>query len=208
MSCCIYTRVSTTDQTVEPQLIELRRAANDRQLVVTHEITDTISGGTSTRPGLDRVKRLITEKQITVLLVAKLDRLARSLSGFCQMVDLMKSNGVALIIPGQGIDTSKSNPCAEMQLTILAAVAQFEKSLISERTKAGLVAARGRGKVLGRPSDKLPPEHQRKKIVQRWHDAGARGFAQLGEDLGGVSPATAWRVWKKHPPVTIMEVDL
>lgn len=209
MSTALYCRVSTTDQTVEPQLIELRRCAAERGLTVTHEITDTISGGADRRPGLDRLMELVRTRGIDTLLVVKLDRLARSLSSFCRLVDEMKKSGVALIIPGQGIDTSRSNPCADMQLAILAAVAQFEKSLISERTKAGLVAARARGKVLGRPSAILPPQIARTSIVLLWRTNGRPGgFAGLGHLLGGVSPATAWRQNMAIPLVeSVMEVD-
>jgi DNA invertase Pin-like site-specific DNA recombinase len=56
-----------------------------------------------------------------------------------------------LICPGQAIDTSSDSPCGQFQLAILMAVAQFERDLIRERTRAGLVAARARGSVLGRP---------------------------------------------------------
>lgn len=68
-----------------------------------------------------------------------------------QLLAEFQTNKVALVCPSQGIDTTASNPCAEFQINILAAVAQFERELIVERVKAGISAARARGVKLGRP---------------------------------------------------------
>ncbi len=209
MRTVIYTRVSTTDQTIQPQLIELRGICLQRGWTITAELTDTISGAKDTREGLNKLMDLITTKAVDTLLVVKLDRLCRSLSHFGRMCDLLKKQGVALVIPGQGIDTTKNNPCGEMQLGVLAVIAQFERSLISERTKAGLVAARARGKTLGRPSVLLPPPTERRQIVFDWRTTGRPGgFVGLGKLLGGVSAGTAWRQDRATPPEPPLEVEL
>lgn len=98
--------------------------------------------------------------------------------------------GVAVICPSQGIDTRADNPCGRMQYQIIAAVAEFERAIIRERTRAGLRAARGRGAVLGHPSQKAVPVEQRAGVIAAWRAAGT-GVRDLAIRLGGVSTATA-----------------
>ena len=210
MKTAIYCRVSTDEQTVEPQLIELRAYAAQRKMLVTHEFTDTISGSKYARTGLDALLELVRAKKVEAVLVVKIDRVSRSLKHFVRFCDELKQNGVSLIVPGQGIDTSSQNPCGEMQLGILAVIAQFERSLIRERTRAGLAAARACGKKLGRPSLKLVSKDLWIAIIGQWKvDTGGKDFDDLGCRLGGVSRATAWRIYKRTiiaSPV-MMEVD-
>jgi DNA invertase Pin-like site-specific DNA recombinase len=99
---------------------------------------------------------LVRRGKVDVVLCAKLDRLGRSLSHLVQLVDEFRANRVALIVPGQNIDTSDTNPCAKFQLDILAAVCELERGLIRERVNAGIAAARARGIHLGRPSRRNP----------------------------------------------------
>ena len=82
------------------------------------------------------------------MLCHRLDRLGRSLA---QLIGEFTANWVALIVPGQGIDTTASNPAATLQINILCAIAQFERELIRERVLAGIAAARIRGTRFGRP---------------------------------------------------------
>src|SRR5207248_5657068 len=104
-----------------------------------------------TRTGLDQMMGEIRRGRLDVVLCYKLDRLGRSLVSVAQLIGEMIANGVSLVIPGQGIDTSSDNSAARLQLNILIAVAEFERDIIRERTKAGLAAARARGTRLGRP---------------------------------------------------------
>lgn len=193
----IYARVSTPGQTVEPQLLELHGHAKNRGWPVAHEFTDIISGAKVSREGLDRLMVLVRDRAVDAVMVVKIDRLARSLSHFARLCDELKSAGVALIILGQGIDTSRDNPCGEMQLGILAVIAQFERSLIRERTRAGLAVARAKGKVLGHTSTLMPALDERAAIVAAWRAAGGNNYRALGMRLGGVSGSTAWRVARK-----------
>jgi DNA invertase Pin-like site-specific DNA recombinase len=94
----------------------------------------------------------VREGTVDILLTWKIDRLARSLNHLAQIIAELQTHRVALVCPSQGIDTTESNPCAQFQLNILAAVAQFERELITERVNAGIVAARQRGVKLGRPA--------------------------------------------------------
>ena len=96
--------------------------------------------------------KLVRKGKIDAVLCFRLDRLGRSLGHLAQLLGELTSNRVALIVPGQGIDTSASNPAATLQLNILAAIAQFERELIRERVLAGIAAAKGRGVRFGRPA--------------------------------------------------------
>ncbi len=146
----IYARVSTSNQTVDSQLQELREYCERRGWSEAEEIVDVISGGATSRTGLDRLMGMVRKGRVAVVVAFRLDRLARSLIHLVQMTGELQAHGTGLVIPGQGIDTSETSPVA--QLHLLAAFAEFEKSLIVERVNAGLKAARQRGVVLGRPS--------------------------------------------------------
>lgn len=192
MNVALYYRVSTGDQTVEPQQQELRSYAQTRGWTVTAEFTDVISGSKSSRASLDAMMARVRQRHFDAVMVVKMDRLARSLSHFAQIVGEFDRHEVALICPGQGIDTSKSNPAGRLQMHVLAAVAEFERSLIVERTKAGLAAARARGVKLGKPSTRLPQNFL--EITKQWLDEGSVQLRELATRLGGVSVSTAFRV--------------
>ena len=148
----IYARVSTASQTTDSQLEELRAYCERRGWTDAQEFTDCISGGSTSRTGLDRLMGLVRRGKVQTVVAFKLDRLARSLVHLMQLISELQSHRTALVIPSQGIDTTDSNPVAQLQLNILGAVAQFERDLITERVNAGLRAARQRGVTLGRPS--------------------------------------------------------
>jgi DNA invertase Pin-like site-specific DNA recombinase len=82
----------------------------------------------------------------------KLDRLGRSITQLCLLVDEMTRLGVPLICSSQGIDTSSNNHCGKFQLDVLKAVCEFERNLIRDRVNIGLAAARAKGVRLGRPA--------------------------------------------------------
>lgn len=148
----IYGRVSTADQRHDSQVAEVQQYVQrrwpDANAVI---ITDTASGAKASRKGLDRLVGLVRRGKTDAVVCYKIDRLARSLSHFAAMVHEFDHNRVALVVTSQGIDTSSSNPAGRLQMHVLGAVAEFERSLVVERTNAGLAAARRRGVVLGRP---------------------------------------------------------
>ena len=117
------------------------------RLFVEHE-----SGAKVTRPQLDAMMSEIRTGKVARVVVYKLDRLGRSLTHLVLILDELQRLGVSLICTSQGIDTSGDNPAGRLQLGVLMAVAEFERSLIRERVNAGLRAAKGRGVRLGRPS--------------------------------------------------------
>src|SRR5213594_703965 len=147
----IYTRVSTDRQSNDSQLWELREFCRRRGWQNAVEFCDQITGTRFDRAGLDKLMQGVRSGRIDTVIVAKLDRLARSLTGLALLLDELQRHRCALVVTGQGIDTSEDSPTARLQLAILGAVAAFERDLIAERTRAGLAAARANGKRLGRP---------------------------------------------------------
>jgi DNA invertase Pin-like site-specific DNA recombinase len=89
--------------------------------------------------------RLVRRGKVDVIVCFKLDRLGRSLAHLAQLIAEFRTNRAAFVCTSQGIDTSTSNPAAQLQLNILCAVAEFEREIIRERVNAGLKAARARG---------------------------------------------------------------
>ncbi len=198
MKIITYLRVSTEDQTLAPQRLELNEWAARVGATVETEYSDVISGGTAARPGLDALLERCARGGIDAVLAVKIDRLGRSVLNVVGLIERLEKMGVGVICPGQGIDTRKDNPCGRMQYQIIAAVAEFEKSMIRERTKAGLRVARANGKVLGRPSVKAVPVEQRAGVISQWKIEGGVGVRELAARLGGVSIATAAK-WAKEP---------
>lgn len=142
-----YVRVSTIDQNPELQR-EAMRSANCDQIY-----EDKISGTKVKRPGLTRAIR--TLKKGDTLVVWKLDRLGRSLIHLVDIMNILKEKGVEFLSLTEGIDTTTS--MGRFTFHIMAALAEMERDMIVERTRAGLEAAKLEGRVGGRPP-KLRPE--------------------------------------------------
>jgi DNA invertase Pin-like site-specific DNA recombinase len=136
-----YARVSTGEQTLDPQLSELREAGCG----TIHE--EHASGADRTRPALQRL--LAAMRPGDTLVVVRLDRLARSLSHLLQVIDLLEARGAHFRSLGDPIDTA--TPQGRFSLQVMGAVAELERALIRERTKAGLRSARAQGRVGGNP---------------------------------------------------------
>lgn len=137
-----YARVSTNDQNPELQLEALRRAGCDKVF------TEKASGARDDRPELARVLTDVLRSDDT-LVVWKLDRLARSLKKLIATAEDLRVAGIGLVSLTESIDTT--TPGGTLTFHIFGAIAQFERSLIRERTTAGLVEARKRGRKGGRP---------------------------------------------------------
>ena len=156
MRAAIYARCSTQDQTVDLQLDGLRDYAKARGLkIVTEYLDEGVSGARTKRPALDRLLAEAHRRRFDTVLVWKLDRLGRSLSHLIRIVDTLGSLGVDLVSLGDpGLDTT--SPHGKLVFSIMGAVAEFERDLIRERTRAGMAAARRRGKRIGRPRVYVP----------------------------------------------------
>jgi putative DNA-invertase from lambdoid prophage Rac len=128
---------------------------------------DHASGAKVARGALGVMMDEVREGTVDIVLTWKIDRLARSLNHLAQIIAELQTHKVALVCPSQGIDTTDSNPCAEFQINILAAVAQFERELIIERVRVGIAAAKQRGVKLGRPSKKATRTQQIIKMKEQ-----------------------------------------
>lgn len=145
----LYARVSTLDQDHAMQLTELRELAERRGWSIT-EYTDEVSGARRRRPGLDRLRADLQAGRIHVVAVWRLDRLGRSALDLLHLLRDITTAGASFVSARDaGLDTT--SPAGEVLLMMLAAFAQFERSIMQERTRAGLAQARARGRRLGRP---------------------------------------------------------
>ena len=150
----LYCRISTSTgkQTTDSQLLEVERYCQMRGWTNCEVYTDKVSGGKASRPALDRMVKDMRSGKVERVAAYKLDRIGRSLTHLCLLVDEMSNLGVPLICTSQGIDTTGNNPASKLQLDVLKAVCEFERNLIKDRVNAGLNAARARGVRLGRPA--------------------------------------------------------
>lgn len=137
-----YARVSTEEQNLDLQRHALKAAGCER-IFEDHGV----SGAATERPGLDKALRSLREGD--VLVVWKLDRLGRSLHHLIEVVTTLKDQGIGFLSLQEQINTTNSG--GRFYLHILAALAEFEREMIRERTKAGMQAAKRRGVKLGRP---------------------------------------------------------
>lgn len=135
-----YARVCTGEQSADFQLDVLESAKCERIY------EERIGGKSKKRPELDRMIDMLREGDIVV--VERLDRLGRSLKDLMELLDSFKQQGVQFISLNENIDTTTA--IGELAFHMIASIAQFEKRLISERTKAGLDAARASGRKFGR----------------------------------------------------------
>ena len=148
----IYVRVSTDKQTIENQLRELRQIAERRGWEVVHEYHDAgISGAKSreARPGLDEMLKDAQRRRFDVVMAWAIDRLGRSLIDLLGTIQALEACGVDLYLDQQSIDTT--TPAGRLMFQITGAFAEFERSMIRQRVRAGLKRAVESGKQLGRP---------------------------------------------------------
>lgn len=135
-----YARVSSKDQNLNLQTDELQKAGCSKIFL------DKISGMKKSRPGLDNALSYLRKDD--TLVIWKLDRLGRNVNGLIQLVEKLNKEGVHFKSITDGIDTG--SPAGRFFFHVMASLAQMERELLIERTKAGLEAARKRGRVCGR----------------------------------------------------------
>ena len=174
-----YARVSTEDQHLDAQIETLKIAGAERIW------SEKISGAKAKRPQLDKLIDHLREGDVVV--VAKYDRLSRSLQDLLTLVEAIRGKGAGFRSLAEDIDTT--TPAGRLVFHVFASIAQFERERISERTKEGLIAARKRGRTGGRPPA-LSPE--RSAEARRMRDQDGRGIAELAR-LFKVSPNTIRR---------------
>lgn len=136
-----YARISTEGQSLDLQLDALKKANCERIF------SEIVSGARSTRPELQKALDFVREGD--TLVVWKLDRLGRNLKHLVETVSSLEGRGIHFFSLQETIDTGTSN--GKLFFHLFSALAEFERSLIQERTNAGLTAARARGRFGGRP---------------------------------------------------------
>ncbi|HZC00890.1 MAG TPA: recombinase family protein [Gammaproteobacteria bacterium] len=178
-----YARVSTSEQEVELQLDALRQAGCANE----HIFIDKASGARSERPGLDACLRLL--KPGDTLLVWRLDRLGRSMPHLVMLIEELLGKGIGFRSLCDGvIDTTTAS--GELIFNLFSALAQFERRLIQERTKAGLSAARARGRKGGRKP--ISSDDPRVQMAKRMYHNHAMSINRICRTLK-ISRATFYR---------------
>lgn len=162
MRIAIYCRVSTDDQKADLQLDALRQYAETRGVIIYREYIDHISGAKVSRPALDEMIEDARRRRFDAVCVWKIDRLGRSVAHLLTILSELQALDVAFVSLQEAIDTG--TPAGKMVFTFLGAVAEFERAIIAERVKAGLQAARRRGKKLGRPGQSVDIKGLRKLL--------------------------------------------
>lgn len=150
---CLYCRVSTTHQTSENQLRELRVVAERMGYEIVSEFIDNgISGAKSRkdRPALDEMMKLATQRKFDMIMCWSIDRLGRSLQNLVEILNELQSMKVDMYFLQQGMDTT--TPSGRMIFSVFGAIGEFERHLIRERVIAGQQRAKASGVHIGRPT--------------------------------------------------------
>src|SRR5262245_25036949 len=183
----LYMRVSTKGhgQTTETQAVALREYAAHRAFEVVGEYRDEgISGSKDSRPALDKLMKDARARKFDLVVVARFDRFARSVSHLLRALEEFSHLGVDFVSLSESIDTSTS--MGKMIFTVLGAVAELERNLIKERVHMWISRARRQGKRLGRPKRVF----DREKAQMMLQSMSVREVArQLGVSRGVVERA-------------------
>ncbi len=182
----IYARVSTTDQSTDSQLLDLRRYVRERGWDIFKEYVDEgISGTKDSRPALNELMDDAKKRRFDVVLVWRFDRFARSTQHLILALSEFKNLGIDFVSFQENIDTS--SPLGSAIFTIISAVSQLERDIIAERVRMGLRRAKEEGKQLGRPRASIDLEK-----LNRLHSEG-RSHRAIAAELG-LSHATVGRI--------------
>jgi DNA invertase Pin-like site-specific DNA recombinase len=182
----IYGRVSTGEQSVDMQVSELTDYALNRGWLIVDQYLDCgVSGSKESRPALNRLMNDARQRKFDILLVWKIDRFGRSLKHLVNSLAELESVGVAFVSLRDSLDLS--SPAGRLMAQLLGAISEFERSLITERVRAGIRNARSKGRRLGRP--RLEVDNGRIARL-RSNGASLRAISeQLGVSLGTVHRA-------------------
>ncbi|PIB38433.1 recombinase family protein [Maribacter sp. 4G9] len=182
-----YARVSTAVQSLDLQLDALLKEGITRKNIY----TDKVSSTKEERNSLNKLLNYVREGDTIV--VWKLDRLARSLIHFTKLMQELDEKGVKFrSITESFIDTTKKSSQSEFIINIFAALAQLERDIIIERTKAGLESARRRGKVLGAPKGISKKNQQKAVLCEEYFKEGKLTVSEICERLA-ISRATYYK---------------
>jgi DNA invertase Pin-like site-specific DNA recombinase len=188
VKAAVYARVSTLEQHTAAQENELKQYVDSRGWEVFKVYKDKVSGIASSRPALDELMADARSGRFACVVVWKFDRFGRSLRHLLTALDEFKQLKIDFISATEGIDTT--TPGGELAFHIFGAMAQWERTLISERVKNGLREAVRKGARLGRP----PLKRLTAAEVEKVRVARSKGMtlSQISKRLG----ATIWTVYQ------------
>jgi DNA invertase Pin-like site-specific DNA recombinase len=189
----LYLRVSTGEQNVENQRRELTAAVERRGWrIVAEFVDDGISGakGREKRPAFDRLHKAIVRHEFDIVAAWSVDRLGRSLQDLVSFLGEVHGAGVDLYLDRQGVDTS--TPAGKALFQMLGVFAEFERSIIQERIRAGIARARQKGTRSGKPFGR-PRIPAKKEAAVRVLLAAGNGIRKAAR-LAGVGNETVSRI--------------
>jgi DNA invertase Pin-like site-specific DNA recombinase len=188
----LYLRVSTLDQTTANQERELRQVAERAGWEIIRVYKDHgISGakGKDKRPQFDALHKAATRREFDMVMAWSVDRLGRSLQDLVGFLSEIHAAKVDLFLHQQGIDTT--SPSGKAMFQMLGVFAEFERSIIQERVRAGLRRAKAEGKQLGRP--RISSELEAKVLVALRAPGRTEGVRKIAKRFG-VNPGTVQRI--------------
>ena len=152
MKAAGYVRVSTKDQAENGVSLKDQKAKIQAMCVVRGDelidiIEDEESGKDLNRPGFQQIQRMVEAHEVDVVIICKLDRLTRSVGDLAQLLSLFDKHGVALVSLAESLDTQSA--AGRLVINVMGAVAQWEREVISERTKAALAYKKSKGQRVG-----------------------------------------------------------
>jgi len=193
----LYLRVSTIDQTTANQERQLREIAGRMGCEIVKVYRDHgVSGakGRKGRPAFDALCRDATKRQFDLVMAWSVDRLGRSLQDLVAFLSELHALRIDLFLHQQGLDTT--TPAGKAMFQMLGVFAEFERSIIAERVRAGVARARAEGKRLGRPPIAAELEKQiRAALDKPGRTEGVRKIAMRF----GVDPGTVQRISSNRP---------
>lgn len=182
MKCAIYARVSTTKQDETLQIPRCEEFAKRHDWEVVKIYQDEASGRDANRPGWKALESDLRRHEFDAIIVTKLDRIMRSLMQLLTIFETFQKYGVMIVTLEQGIlDLKSAN--GRLQVQLLGMLAEWEKELISDRTKEALAAKKAKGIQLGRPAARLPIH-----TIALMRVAG-RTYGEIGKELN-IPPTT------------------
>lgn len=195
-----YARVSTEDQNLDLQLDALAKAGIPPNRI----FTEKVSGTSKKRPALARVRNVMREGD--ALAVWRLDRIGRSVIAVVEFVEGLSADGILFRCLTEPIDTT--TPTGKLMLHMMAALAEFERNMIAQRTRAGMDAARARGVKMGPKHRILDCPKRLSRFIELWvsgqipdgkmsaNDVWAEMNAVVGSKLPQMKAQTSYSNWK------------
>jgi len=202
-----YVRVSTDKQADHGVSLEAQEAKIRAMAVVQLIVDGGESAKNLNRPGMERLLTLVNERKVDAVIIAKLDRLTRSVKDLCGLLDLFDKKGIALISVAESLDTGSA--AGRLVITIMGAVSQWERETIGERTRDAMQHMKSNGVCVGNieygfrrapDGEHLEPDPQEQEVLSAIRDLRAgrctlRGIAaELNARGWTTRRASAWRL--------------